>query len=67
MAALTSDQLELLQRAHDGVPMWGGSIATDRLRREVELLLTMRLVEPASEVPYRLTPLGTLALAIASV
>ncbi len=64
MAALTSDQLELLERAHNGLPMWGGSIATDRLRREVELQLTMRLVEPAGAVPYRLTSLGALVLGV---
>ena len=42
--------------------MWGGSVAIDRLRREVELLLAMSLVEPAGAVPYRLTPLGALVL-----
>jgi len=41
MSALTADQLELLGRARDGLPMWGGSTATDRLRREVDLLLAM--------------------------
>ena len=34
MSALTSDQLDLLQRARDGLPLWGGSVATERLRRE---------------------------------
>jgi hypothetical protein len=37
MAALTTDQLELLQRAREGLLMWGGRVAIDRLRREVEL------------------------------
>ena len=58
MAVLTQDQLELLQRARDGMPMWGGSVATDRLRREVDLLLALRLLERAGAVPYRLTELG---------
>ncbi len=62
MAALTPDQLELLQRARDGLPMWGGSVATSRLRREVDLLLAMRLVEPDGAHPYRLTVLGALVL-----
>ena len=62
MAALTSDQLELLQRARDGLPMWGGSVAIDRLRSDVELLFSLRLVEPAGAVPYRLTALGALVL-----
>lgn len=56
MAALTDDQLELLRRARDGLPMWGGSVATERLRRDVELLFALRLIEPASEWPYRITP-----------
>jgi hypothetical protein len=62
MPALTGDQLELLQRARDGVPMWGGSVAIDRLRRDVDLLLALRLVEPAGTVPYRLTALGAAVL-----
>ena len=67
MTALTLDQLELLQRAQDGVLMWGGSVATYRLRREVDLLIALRLVEPAGAVPYRLTQLGALVLATACV
>ncbi len=63
MAALTLDQLELLQRAHAGLLMWGRSVATHRLGREVDLLLTLRLVEPAGTVPYRLTALGAVVLA----
>ena len=46
--------------------MCGGNVAADRLRREVGLLLAMRLVEPAGAVPYRLTPLGALVLATAT-
>ena len=42
--------------------MWGGSVATDRLSREVELLLALRLLKLAGEVPYRLTPRGAIAL-----
>ena len=60
--ALTDDQLELLQRAHDGLPMWGGSLAIARVRRDVDLLLTLRLVEPAGANPYRLTTLGATVL-----
>ncbi len=62
MSALTPDQLELLQRALVGLPMWGGSLATARLRHEVELLLALRLVEPGGQVPYRLTALGARVL-----
>ena len=62
MAALTKDQIELLQRARDGDPMWGGSTATDRLRREIDLLLALRLLEQSAPVPYRLTSLGATAL-----
>ena len=62
MAALTTDQLELLQRTRDGQPMWGGSLATERLRREVELLLKLRLVEAAGHASYRLTALGAQVL-----
>lgn len=58
MSALTTDQLELLRRARDGLPMWGGSKVIDGLRRDVELLLTLRLIEPADVHPYRLTALG---------
>ena len=62
MAALTSDQLELLLRARDGLPMSGGSVATERLRREVELLFALRLIEPVAALPYRLTALGAQVL-----
>lgn len=62
VASLTRDQLELLQRAHDGLPMWGGSMATARLRRDVDLLLALRLVEPGGANPYRLTTLGATVL-----
>jgi len=62
MEALTQDQLDLLQRARDGLPMWGGSVATDRLRREVDLLFALCLVEPADVAKYRLTPIGSVAL-----
>jgi hypothetical protein len=58
MTALTSDQIELLQRAHDGPPLWGGSIATPRLRRDVDLLVAMQLIEAAEGWPYRLTRRG---------
>lgn len=62
MPPLTGDQLELLQRARDGLPVWGGSVAIDRLRRDVDLLLALRLVEPACANPYRLTPVGATVL-----
>jgi hypothetical protein len=62
MSALTADQLELLGRARDGMPLWGGSTATNRLAREVELLLALRLIEPAGQQPYRLTALGATVL-----
>jgi hypothetical protein len=62
VTSLTCDQLELLQRARDGLPMWGGSVAIARLRRDVDLLLTLRLVEPASSDFYRVTLLGAAAL-----
>ena len=42
--------------------MWGGSTATLRLRREVDLLLAMGLVEPDGAHPYRLSALGALVL-----
>jgi hypothetical protein len=62
MPALTGDQFELLQRARDGLPMWGGSVAIDRLRRDVDLLLALRLVEPDGLCPYRLTEIGSQVL-----
>ena len=62
MASLTPDQFELLQRARDGLPMWGGSVATDRLRRDVDLLLALHLVERDGASPYRLTALGATVL-----
>ena len=62
MGALTADQIELLQRARDGLPMWGGSVATHRLRREVDLLLVMQLITSSGSCPYRLTATGALAL-----
>ena len=58
MSALTDDQLELLQRARNGLPMWGGSVATERLRRDVELLFSVRLLEPNGARPYRLAAAG---------
>lgn len=64
MSALTSGQVELLQRARDGVPLWGGSLATDRLRRDADLLFALRLIEPAGAVPYRLTAAGALVLEV---
>jgi hypothetical protein len=63
MTALTADQLELLQRACDGPPMWGGSVATDRLRRDVDLLYALHLIESDGTRSYRVTELGKLALA----
>ena len=56
------DQLELLQRARNGLPMWGGSVATNRLRRHVNLLFALRLVEPDGRHPYRLSALGAAVL-----
>ena len=44
MGALTTEQPELLQRAGGDIPMWGGSVVLDRLRRDVELLFAMRLI-----------------------
>jgi len=66
LPALTTDQLELLHRARDGFPIWGGSVAIDRLRRDVDLLLALRLVEPAGATPYRLTTLGATVLGAVS-
>ena len=63
MAALTTDQLDLLQRAHDGVPMWGGGLATPRIRREVDLLLALGPVQPDGSKPYSLTALSEAVLA----
>lgn len=62
MSSLTPDQLELLKRARDGLPMWGGSVAIDRLRRDVDLLLALRLLEPHGSCPYRLTEMGAQVL-----
>jgi hypothetical protein len=62
MPALTVDQLELLRRTRDGLPMWGGSVATNRLRREVDLLFALRLVEPDGRHFYRLSVLGAAVL-----
>lgn len=63
MSPLTNDQLEMLQRARDGVPMWGGSTAIPRLARDVDLLLALGLVAPSHDSPCRLTELGRQALA----
>lgn len=63
MGALTDDQIELLQRARDGVLMWGGSTAMERLRRDVELLFALRCIELDDDDPYRLTELGARVLA----
>lgn len=60
--AFTDDQLELLQRSCDGLPMWGGSMATERLRREIELLFVLGLIQPAPDCPYRLTQTGFMVL-----
>lgn len=62
VAALTDDQLELLQRAIDGLPMWGGSVATDRLRREVELLIAIGFIKRYYEYSYTLTDVGACVL-----
>jgi hypothetical protein len=62
MPALTADLLELLQRARDGLPMWGGSVATARLRRDVDLLPALPLVEPGGAGAYRLTEIGAQVL-----
>jgi len=62
MDALTRSQVQLLQRARDGNPMWGGSTAIAWLRRDVELLLALRLIERHGDLPYSLTPLGASAL-----
>ncbi len=62
MPAPNANQLELLQRTHDGLPMWGGSVATNRLRQEVDLLFASGLVEPDGRNPYRLTATGAVVL-----
>ena len=62
MAALTSDQIELLRRARDGLAPWGGSVRLDRLQAEIELLEAMLLIEPDDMAPYRLTLTGSLVL-----
>lgn len=43
-----------------GKEQWGGSVATERLRREVDLLFELQLIEPATPTPYCLTALGRL-------
>ena len=62
MAALTDDQIQLLRRARDGLAPWDGMVRLDRLQAEIELLLALRLIEPDSVNPYRLTALGALVL-----
>ncbi len=62
MAALTSDQIELLARTRAGLAPWGGSVRLDRLQAEIELLEAMRLIEPDGLAPYRLTATGALVL-----
>ena len=42
--------------------MWGGSTAIAWMRRDVELLLALRLIERHGDLPYSLTPLGASAL-----
>jgi hypothetical protein len=37
-------------------------MSTERLRRDVELLLALSLIEPADDAPYRLTARGERAL-----
>lgn len=66
VAALTPFQLELLRRAGEGSPMWGGSQATPRIRRDVELLWALGLVEPDAFYPYRLSALGAAFLEAAT-
>jgi len=58
MAALTEDQIELIQRARVGLPVWGGSVAIDRLRRDVELLLRLGIIQLGEDGSYLLTHLG---------
>ncbi len=40
-------------------------MATYRLRRDIELLMTLRLLEPDGRHPYRLTALGAAVVAAA--
>ena len=47
MSALTDDQLEILRRARDDLPMWGGSVATDRLHRDVSEHLVIKVIDSA--------------------
>ena len=65
MTSLTADQLDLLQSARDGLLMWGGSVAIDRLQRDVELPLVLRLVERHAVGTYRLTEIGARVLTAA--
>lgn len=67
MGALTTEQLELLQRAGGGIPMWGGSVMLNRLRRDVELLFAMRLIEPSAPYRYTLSALGAEVLVAAGL
>ena len=59
---LTQHQLELLLRAAGGVPLWGGSVALERLRGDVELLFKLELLELDDLFPYRLSARGVQAL-----
>jgi hypothetical protein len=38
--------------------MWSGSVGIERLHREVELLLVLRMVEPSADFGYRTTDFG---------
>jgi hypothetical protein len=58
MSALTNDQFELLERARDAKFMWGGGVPLASLQGEVELLLALRLIEPAGLSQYRLIGIG---------
>lgn len=64
-SALTANQFELIQRDREGLPMSGGSVATNRLRRDVEPLLSLRLIEPAGTCPCGLAPIGAHVFEIA--
>lgn len=54
-------QIELLMRSAAGDPIWGGSTALDRLRRDLELLCHLGFIRPDPAGGRFVTPLGSQA------
>jgi hypothetical protein len=60
MATTPQHLLEIFRRVRAGRHLGGGDVPLASLQSDVDMLLNLRLIEPAGDCLYRLTQLGAL-------